>query len=258
MKFGILVNEGPYTHQASDSAYLFAKAAIDQGHEIYRIFFYHDGVNNGTRLATPPQDDRHIPNRWSELAKEHNLDLVLCVAAAQRRGMVDPDEMKRNKKDADNIADNFRISGLGQLIEAGIQADRLITFGDQMEEEAQSGVIKKFLYINRRAPHGTIYAHEALEVVLIGAAFEQDVSMAFLDDGVFQLKKDQNTDQISTKNFSKTFSALEMYDVEKLYVEKESLDERGISADDLAVDVKIISSDEMKQLITDSEVILNF
>tara|TARA_B100000927_G_scaffold281840_1_gene267787 strand:+ start:2773 stop:3156 length:384 start_codon:yes stop_codon:yes gene_type:complete len=127
-----------------------------------------------------------------------------------------------------------------------------------MEEEAQSGVVKKFLYINRRAPHGTIYAHEALEVVLIGAAFEQDVSMAFLDDGVFQLKKDQNTDQINTKNFSKTFSALEMYDVEKLYVEKESLDERGISADDLAVDVKIISSDEMKQLITDSEVILNF
>tara|TARA_B100000886_G_scaffold62510_1_gene38763 strand:+ start:798 stop:1181 length:384 start_codon:yes stop_codon:yes gene_type:complete len=127
-----------------------------------------------------------------------------------------------------------------------------------MEEETQSGVIKKFLYINRRAPHGTIYAHEALEVVLIGAAFEQDVSMAFLDDGVFQLKKDQNTDQINTKNFSKTFSALEMYDVEKLYVEKESLDERGISADDLAVDVKIISSDEMKQLITDSEVILNF
>ena len=127
-----------------------------------------------------------------------------------------------------------------------------------MEEETQSGVIKKFLYINRRAPHGTIYAHEALEVVLIGAAFEQDVSMAFLDDGVFQLKKDQNIDQINTKNFSKTFSALEMYDVEKLYVEKESLDERGISADDLAVDVKIISSDEMKQLITDSEVILNF
>ena len=97
---------------------------------VLRVFFYHDGVNNGTRLATPPQDDRHIPNRWSELAKEHNIDLVLCVAAAQRRGMVDPDEMKRNNKDADNIAEKFRISGLGQLIEAGIQAERLITFGD--------------------------------------------------------------------------------------------------------------------------------
>ena len=63
-------------------------------------------------------------------AKENKIDLVLCVAAAQRRGMVDPEEMKRNKKDADNIADNFRISVLGQLIESGIQAERLITFGD--------------------------------------------------------------------------------------------------------------------------------
>ena len=130
MKFGILVNEGPYQHQASDSAFLFTKAAIEEGHEIFRVFFYHDGVNNGTRLATPPQDDRHIPNRWSELAKEHKIDLVLCVAAAQRIVMVDPDEMKRNDKDANNIAENFRISGLGQLIEAGIQADRFITFGD--------------------------------------------------------------------------------------------------------------------------------
>ena len=130
MLFGILVNEGPYQHQASDSAYLFAKAAIEEGHKIFRVFFYHDGVNNGTRLATPPQDDRHIPNRWSELAAEHEIDLVLCVAAAQRRGMVDPDDMKRNKKDADNIAEKFRISGLGQLIEAGVQTERLITFGD--------------------------------------------------------------------------------------------------------------------------------
>tara|TARA_B100001989_G_C24144520_1_gene271889 strand:- start:12 stop:395 length:384 start_codon:yes stop_codon:yes gene_type:complete len=127
-----------------------------------------------------------------------------------------------------------------------------------MEEEVQSGVIKKFLYINRKAPHGTIYAHEALEVVLIGAAFEQDVSMAFIDDGVFQLKKDQNTDQIETKNFTKTYSALEMYDVEKLYVEKESLEERGLSEKDLSVEVKVIPSSEMRELIEDSEVILNF
>lgn len=130
MKYGIVVNEGPYTHQASDTAYQFARAALDKGHEIFRIFFYHDGVNNGTRLATPPQDDRDIVNRWSELAKEYDLDLVLCVAAAQRRGIADADEAKRNGKDADNIAPGFRISGLGQLIEAGIQSDRLITFGD--------------------------------------------------------------------------------------------------------------------------------
>ncbi len=130
MKFTVQVNEGPYQHQASDSAYQFAKAALEKGHEIYRIFFYHDGVNNGTRLTTPPQDDRNIVNRWSELAEQHNLDLVICVAAAQRRGIADADEAKRNGKDADNIAPGFRISGLGQLIEGGIQSDRLVVFGD--------------------------------------------------------------------------------------------------------------------------------
>lgn len=130
MKFAVLVNEGPYTHQASDSAYHFVNAALGQGHEVTRVFFYHDGVNNGTRLTTPPQDDRNITNRWSDLATQHQLDLVVCVAAAQRRGIVDEDEQKRNEKDANNLAEGFRISGLGQLIEAGIQADRLVSFGD--------------------------------------------------------------------------------------------------------------------------------
>ena len=130
MKIAILINEGPYTHQASDSAYQFAKAVLAKGHEIFRIFFYHDGVNNATRLTTPPQDDRNIVNRWSKLAEEHKLDMVVCVAAAQRRGIVDEGEAKRNGKDATNLAPGFRISGLGQLIEAGIQADRMVTFGD--------------------------------------------------------------------------------------------------------------------------------
>ncbi len=130
MKLTIQVNEGPYQHEAADSAYNFAVAALEKGHEIFRIFFYHDGVNNGTRLTTPPQDDRNIVNRWSELAEKHNLDLVLCVAAAQRRGIVDADEMKRHGKDANNIAPGFRISGLGQLIEGAIQSDRLVVFGD--------------------------------------------------------------------------------------------------------------------------------
>jgi len=127
-----------------------------------------------------------------------------------------------------------------------------------MDDQIESGIVKKLLYINRRAPHGTIYAHEALEVVLIGAAFEQDVSLAFIDDGVFQLKKDQDTSDIHTKNFSKIYKALEMYDVEKLFVEKESLDKRGLTEDDLSVDVKVINSSEMKKLITDSEVMFNF
>ena len=119
MKFGILVNEGPYQHQASDSAYQFAIAALAKGHEIYRVFFYHDGVNNATRLTEPPQDDRNVVVRWSKLAEEHGVDLVVCVAAALRRGIKE-----------EVLAPGFRISGLGQLVEAGIEADRLVTFGD--------------------------------------------------------------------------------------------------------------------------------
>ncbi|MEZ5617364.1 MAG: sulfurtransferase complex subunit TusD [Rhodocyclaceae bacterium] len=119
MDIGILINEGPYTHQASDSAYLFARAAIEKGHKVSRVFFYHDGVNNSTRLTEPPQDDRHIVNRWAKLGQEHGIDLVVCVAAALRRGIKD-----------ENLAPGFRISGLGQLIETGIQSERLVTFGD--------------------------------------------------------------------------------------------------------------------------------
>jgi tRNA 2-thiouridine synthesizing protein D len=129
VKFSIQINEGPYQHQASDSAYQFAKAALAKGHELFRVFFYHDGVNNATRLAIPPQDDRNVTQLWVELQKQYNLDLVVCIAAAQRRGLIDADEMKRQGKDANNIAEGFRISGLGQLIEAGIESDHLVTFG---------------------------------------------------------------------------------------------------------------------------------
>lgn len=130
MKYTVMVNEGPYQHQSADSAIQFVRAALEKGHEIFRVFFYHDGVNNGTRLSVPPADDRQLQKEWSELAKEHNLDLVICIAAAQRRGLMDADEAKRQGLDADNIIDGFRISGLGQLVEGGIQSDRTIVFGD--------------------------------------------------------------------------------------------------------------------------------
>jgi len=130
MKFTIMINEGPYQHQSSDTALQFARAVLAQGHEIFRIFFYHDGVNNGTRLSVPPADDRLLQKEWSELSKEHDLDLVLCIAAAQRRGIMDEDEAKRQGLDADNIIEGFRISGLGQLIEGGIESDRTVVFGD--------------------------------------------------------------------------------------------------------------------------------
>ncbi len=126
------------------------------------------------------------------------------------------------------------------------------------DEEYTGGVVKKFVYVNRRAPYGSIYALEALEVVLIGAAFGQDVSVVFMDDGVYQLKKNQDTSGVGMRNFSPAYRALEMYDVEKLYVEKESLEARGLTEDQLIVPVKVLSRDEIGELIEQQDVIFSF
>ena len=124
-----------------------------------------------------------------------------------------------------------------------------------MNEESS---IKKFMFVNRKPPHGTIYALESLEVVLITAAFDQDVSLVFLDDGVFQLRKGQQTKGIETKNFSPTYRALDGYDIEKLYVEKESLDARGMTEDDLLVDVMVLDRKALGALMDEQDVVLSF
>ena len=131
---------------------------------------------------------------------------------------------------------------------------------EMMQEEggAPGGVIKKFLYVNRKAPYGTIYALESLEVILIGAAFEQDVSLAFLDDGVYQIAKGQDTKSVGVKNFSPTYRALEGYDVEKLYVEKESLEARGLTEEDLIVPVQVKTAAEIADIMENQDVVLSF
>ena len=120
------------------------------------------------------------------------------------------------------------------------------------------GVAKKFMFVNRTAPYGTVYALESLEVVLITAAFDQDVSLVFVEDGVWQLKKGQQTKGIETKNFSPTYRALEGYDVEKLYVERESLEARGLAEDDLIVDVEVRDSAALGKLMAEQDVVLSF
>jgi len=127
-----------------------------------------------------------------------------------------------------------------------------------MDEMTGDEVIKKFLYLNRKAPYGTIYALESLEVVLIGAAFDQDVSLAFIDDGVYQLKKNQDTKAVGMKNFSPTYRALEGYDVEKLYVDKASMTARGLTEEDLIVPVEILDEAQMAELMAQQDVILSF
>lgn len=117
---------------------------------------------------------------------------------------------------------------------------------------------KKFMFVNRKAPYGTVYALESLEVVLITAAFDQDVSLVFMDDGVYQLKKGQQTKGIEHKNFSPTYRALEGYDIEKLYVDRESMTARSLTEDDLLVPVTVLSRDQLTSLFEKQDVVLSF
>jgi tRNA 2-thiouridine synthesizing protein C len=131
---------------------------------------------------------------------------------------------------------------------------------------------KKFLFVNRKAPYGTVYALESLEVVLISAAFEQDVSLAFLDDGVYQITKGQNSKGIGMKNFSPTYRALGDYDINKLYVEAESLAARGLTVEDLMEltyedadddyaeksSIIVVNRSEMAAMMAEQDVILSF
>ena len=132
--------------------------------------------------------------------------------------------------------------------------------------------IKKFMFVNRKAPYGTVYALESLEVVLISAAFDQDVSLAFIDDGVYQITKGQDTTGIGQKNFYKAYQALGDYDINKLYVEKESLEERGLTLDDLMEltwededddyaekpSIQLVDRADMRGVMADQEVVISF
>ena len=129
MKFALQINSSPYQSQAGGTAFQFIKAALAAGHEIFRVFFYYDGIYHGLRFAQPPEDECQITQRWSELANKQGVDLVICISAAQRRGLLSKDGAHRQQKLDDDLADGFRISGLGQLVEAMLEADRFIVFG---------------------------------------------------------------------------------------------------------------------------------
>ena len=117
--------------------------------------------------------------------------------------------------------------------------------------------VKKIMHVMRKAPHGTIYTYEGLEMILIMAAYDQDISVAFIDDGVYALKKGQDTEGIEIKGFSKTFGALEGYDVEKLYVDQISLEERGLTENDLVVDVDVLRSAEIGKIMAKQDVVVH-
>lgn len=118
--------------------------------------------------------------------------------------------------------------------------------------------MKKFLIIQRRSPYGTGFAKEALDVILMASAFEQPLSLVFIDDGVWQLKAEQDTRAIGIKNFSPTFKALELYDIKQIYVEKESLQQRGLTTKDLIIPALCLTTEQLRPIIQQHDVIWNF
>ncbi|MDH5560641.1 MAG: sulfurtransferase complex subunit TusC [Deltaproteobacteria bacterium] len=126
-----------------------------------------------------------------------------------------------------------------------------------MTEDEDGEIVKKIMHVMRRAPHGTIYTYEGLEMVLIMSAYDQDISISFIDDGVYALLKDQDTAGLEIKGFAKTFKALDGYDVEKLYVDKVSLEERGLKPEDLIVDVEVLDSAAIGKLMKEQDVVIH-
>lgn len=129
MRYTLLIHGAPYTSQACQTALNFARATICRGHAIYRVFFYQDGVHTASILAVPPQDESHLYAEWELLANNHNIDMVICVSAALRRGILDKAESERHEKPHANASPAFTVSGLGQLIDSAVHSDRLVTFG---------------------------------------------------------------------------------------------------------------------------------
>jgi len=129
MIFSLAIYAAPYSSQASHTAYSFALALLENGHTLYRVFFYHDAIHTASSLATPQQDEINFTEQWQEIAKVHKIDLVVCIAAALKRGLLNQQESARYEKPTFNLAAGFEISGLGQLIDAAVMSDRLITFG---------------------------------------------------------------------------------------------------------------------------------
>ncbi len=129
MKFSIVVHSAPYSSEGAGSALRFCQALLSEGHEIYRLFFFRDGVNNLNRLAVVGQDETSLQQAWDELISRHRIDAVACVTSALKRGVIDAQEAKRYDKHAGSLSELASISGLGQLVDAVQNSDRVINFG---------------------------------------------------------------------------------------------------------------------------------
>ena len=129
MKFSVVVYASPYSSEAAISALKFSRAVISKGHSIYRIFFFSNGVQNANKLAITPQDETNIQEEWHTLIQENHLDSVVCATSGLKRGLIDEKESKNRKLNYSSIMPSSDLSGLGQLVDAYDNSDRVLNFG---------------------------------------------------------------------------------------------------------------------------------
>tara|TARA_B100001063_G_C16580482_1_gene460493 strand:- start:278 stop:670 length:393 start_codon:yes stop_codon:yes gene_type:complete len=130
MSISILVLGAPFESEACYTAFRYTKAALESDVSVERVFFYQSGIHTASNLTCVPRDEFDLYSAWQNLTKEYSLDIVVCIAAAARRGLIDNSEAKRHNKTASNMSEHFELSGLGQLVEAIATTDKLITFGE--------------------------------------------------------------------------------------------------------------------------------
>lgn len=129
MKFSLVIYAAPYSSESAATAFRFAQSVLAQGHELYRLFFFGDGVHNASMLTVLPQDEQNLQQQWHKLIEEHGLDSVICVSSAIRRGIVDQSEAERYELSGASAYSSSEIAGLGQLIDASAHSDRMVSFG---------------------------------------------------------------------------------------------------------------------------------
>ncbi len=128
LNFAIVVSGPAYGTQAASSAYRFVQAVLASGHVILGVFFYQDGVMNASYLHSPAADEDDLHQLWCELATQQRFPLHTCIAAAQRRGILDSVLATETGKGISNVQAPFMLSGLGQLAEMLLTADRVVRF----------------------------------------------------------------------------------------------------------------------------------
>lgn len=117
---------------------------------------------------------------------------------------------------------------------------------------------KKILFQLQNGPYSLAKAQEALDVILMASTFEQDISLFFLNDGVFLLKDQQNPIDILTKNFTAAYQALSLYGIEKIYVDAASLSQRGLTAGNLMIPGMLVSANEISAILHQQDAIISF